>query len=103
MSREAVLKVAEQFRDHWHAQGGANARKVDWAAAWRNWVRREKAPAMSPARSQAAPSAPRPSWREQEEARATEEFKRMVGALAEAPAGAPALDDGNTIDMGDLP
>ncbi|NMV37227.1 hypothetical protein [Ralstonia insidiosa] len=40
---EHVRKVAEQFRDHWHAQGGANARKVDWAAAWRTWVRREPA------------------------------------------------------------
>ncbi|QOT75072.1 hypothetical protein [Cupriavidus basilensis] len=34
-------KVAEMFRDHWHAAGGANARKADWEATWRNWVRRE--------------------------------------------------------------
>lgn len=37
-----VRKVAEQFRDHWLAEGGAKARKADWEATWRNWVRREK-------------------------------------------------------------
>lgn len=39
---EIVRKVAEQFRDHWLAKGGADARKADWEATWRNWVRREK-------------------------------------------------------------
>jgi hypothetical protein len=27
-----------KFRDHWAASSGANARKHDWQAAWRNWV-----------------------------------------------------------------
>lgn len=35
-----VRREAEKFRDHWHAKGGADARKVDWEATWRNWVRR---------------------------------------------------------------
>lgn len=39
---EMVRKVADQFRDHWLAKGGADARKADWEATWRNWVRREK-------------------------------------------------------------
>lgn len=39
---DQVRKVAEQFRDHWLAKGGADARKADWEATWRNWVRREK-------------------------------------------------------------
>jgi DNA-binding transcriptional MocR family regulator len=30
---------AEQFRDHWLSKTGADARKADWAAAWRTWVR----------------------------------------------------------------
>lgn len=30
-----------KFCDHWRAQGGANARKVDWDATWRNWCRSE--------------------------------------------------------------
>ena len=38
---EQVRKVAEAFRDHWLAKGGADARKADWQATWRNWVRRE--------------------------------------------------------------
>lgn len=28
------------FTDHWRAASGANARKHDWDAAWRNWCRR---------------------------------------------------------------
>lgn len=40
--------VACSFADYWHAESGAKARKVDWMAAWRGWVRREKrAPAKS--------------------------------------------------------
>jgi hypothetical protein len=33
--------VWEKFRDHWRAKAGADARKVDWQAAWRNWCRNE--------------------------------------------------------------
>jgi len=29
-----------QFSDHWAAASGANARKHDWDAAWRNWCRK---------------------------------------------------------------
>jgi uncharacterized protein YdaU (DUF1376 family) len=36
-------KVVENFSDYWHAKGGASARKVDWSATWRSWVRNEKA------------------------------------------------------------
>ena len=35
--------VAESFRDHWIAKAGKDATKTDWLAAWRNWVRRERA------------------------------------------------------------
>jgi hypothetical protein len=34
-------RVAEQFRDYWHAKAGQNAAKLDWAATWRMWCRRE--------------------------------------------------------------
>ncbi|PRQ11761.1 hypothetical protein C1Y63_04955 [Corynebacterium sp. 13CS0277] len=30
------------FTDHWKAEGGPNARKRDWDAAWRNWMRRRQ-------------------------------------------------------------
>ena len=38
-----VEKVVENFSDYWHAKGGSAARKVDWSATWRSWVRNEKA------------------------------------------------------------
>lgn len=43
---EGVRRVADSFRDYWTAKGGADARKVDWEATWRNWVRREKSPGI---------------------------------------------------------
>ncbi len=30
-----------KFRDYWRAAPGAKGRKLDWAATWRNWCRRE--------------------------------------------------------------
>lgn len=39
-SPDDVRKEADKFRDHWLAKGGADARKVDWLATWRTWVRR---------------------------------------------------------------
>lgn len=30
----------EKFCDHWRSASGANARKHDWDAAWRNWCRK---------------------------------------------------------------
>lgn len=37
-----VDTVAASFHDYWISKGGADARKVNWEATWRNWVRREK-------------------------------------------------------------
>ncbi len=37
-----VRKVADIFRDYWVGKAGADARKTDWQATWRNWVRKEK-------------------------------------------------------------
>lgn len=34
--------VKASFKDYWTAAAGANARKLDWAAAWRNWCRKER-------------------------------------------------------------
>lgn len=30
----------KKFRDYWTAAGGSKARKMDWIATWRNWMRR---------------------------------------------------------------
>jgi len=32
-------EVAKGFKDYWIAQAGAKAKKLDWSATWRNWVR----------------------------------------------------------------
>ncbi len=29
----------EKFSDHWSAASGQNATKLDWSAAWKNWIR----------------------------------------------------------------
>jgi hypothetical protein len=34
-------RTFEKFCDHWKSAGGANARKRDWDATWRNWCRNE--------------------------------------------------------------
>lgn len=37
-----VLKVAAEFRDYWTAlPDNLKAKKTDWPATWRNWVRRQ--------------------------------------------------------------
>lgn len=33
--------IAENFRDYWIAKAGEAARKTDWEATWRGWIRRE--------------------------------------------------------------
>lgn len=42
--------VAAAFADHWRAMPGRDGVKLDWEAAWRNWVRKERtaAPALRP-------------------------------------------------------
>lgn len=35
-----IAGQADQFRDYWHARAGPQARKLDWNATWRNWIRR---------------------------------------------------------------
>lgn len=42
-----VEEVADIFKDHWLAHAGKEARKRDWFATWRNWVRRER-PQVNP-------------------------------------------------------
>lgn len=35
-----VKLAVESFRDYWEGKAGRDALKLDWAATWRNWVRR---------------------------------------------------------------
>ena len=40
MTTDDVRREAEVFADFWLAKAGADARKQDWQATWRNWIRR---------------------------------------------------------------
>jgi hypothetical protein len=67
-----VDQEAEKFRDHWHAMAGADGRKADWSAVWRNWIRRAHAPKPGTATAPAAPPAPAPAprdWRAEPESK----------------------------------
>lgn len=39
-----VRHQAACFADYWHGKAGADARKADWEATWRNWIRRAEGP-----------------------------------------------------------
>lgn len=51
---------AETFRDYWHGVAGADARKADWPATWRNWIRRAVAPKGGMASPPVAGATPAP-------------------------------------------
>jgi hypothetical protein len=36
-----ITATADRFRDHWLGASGHSAVKLDWSAAWRNWVRKD--------------------------------------------------------------
>lgn len=54
---------AEKFRDYWHGLAGAKARKADWSATWRNWIRRAEAPKGGATTGSARTTAPERDWR----------------------------------------
>jgi hypothetical protein len=41
LTAEDAAKIHEVFCDHWRSAPGQRGVKVDWAATWRNWVRRD--------------------------------------------------------------
>lgn len=58
LSRWEAEREASKFRDYWLAQPGQKGVKLDWAATWRNWVRRAaetlgRTPRISPAAADA--------------------------------------------------
>lgn len=42
LSPEQVAYEFDCFLDYWRAKAGAGGVKRDWAATWRNWIRRRK-------------------------------------------------------------
>lgn len=62
MTPDAVRNEAECFADYWHSAVGAMARKADWFATWRNWIRRSGGgPAASAARGAPRGTGPDPN------------------------------------------
>lgn len=55
LTEEEVRRQAAMFADHWRGKAGKDGRKADWAATWRNWIRRctdmpaARRPSMAPA------------------------------------------------------
>ena len=39
LTMEIVVFERDKFIDYWHSSAGAKARKIDWLATWRNWIR----------------------------------------------------------------
>ena len=58
MTAESVRKEAEVFADFWHAKAGADAKKLDWQATWRNWIRRCDGPKPHMAQGRGPSGAP---------------------------------------------
>ena len=42
LSPVEISREAEKFRDYWISKPGATACKLDWAATWRNWIRKSR-------------------------------------------------------------
>lgn len=76
--------VAATFRDFWHSKAGQNATKLDWAATWRNWIRRDS-------RSRAAPK------RESNVAWMVREFPDMF-TQGDEPETSSSFTSSTTID-----
>lgn len=55
-----MAETIEQFRDYWCAKPGKDATKLDWAATFRNWVRRAYALPQAPRTISPACHAPAP-------------------------------------------
>lgn len=53
MNAQQIRAEAEKFKDHWHANANqAKAKKADWEATWRNWIR-NSSPQKSMTKTQA--------------------------------------------------
>jgi hypothetical protein len=77
--------TACRFADFWRGKAGKDARKVDWQATWRNWVRNER---------RAAPAAAE-SFRERDDRLARERAAGFMGR----PIPASATRQSDFIDV----
>lgn len=89
MSDERIAEEADKFRDYWLAQPDGRAKKADWSATWRTWIRRavsdvSKGPARAP---------PEPEWRREQ--------KQRMQQFAGRYAAQPETIDGTTRILGE--
>lgn len=59
LTHSHAMSEAERFKDYWIAESGAKARKMDWQATWRNWVRNALIRARGSPGQPATPATPR--------------------------------------------
>lgn len=71
-----IERIAASFADFWHAKGGADARKVDWRATWRTWLRRERVGAAQPGFSRQGGHVNRQTALEESNKRVAEDWLR---------------------------
>jgi len=88
-----VRREAAQFADYWHAKAGGDARKADWEATWRNWIRkgeefrRQKNRNLPAARASPVASAPNADaqWiRPQSEQAFDAAYEKLFGVTIDA-------------------
>lgn len=92
-----VKAEADKFRDYWHGLAGADARKADWSATWRNWLRRADAPKAGHALRQPSAPAKQRDWREPSESPLERELAYIhnqhgFGAYGDGPEGEAERD-----------
>ncbi len=62
LTADDVRREAACFADYWHSKAGADARKADWEATWRNWIRRSDAGGQAKGARPAAKTPPRDNF-----------------------------------------
>lgn len=80
-SRAACLHEHEKFTDHWTAATGVSARKADWSATWRNWMRRafeRRSPMAAPTSGAPVGSSPKPFVQQADEYKAAKAARQKV-------------------------
>lgn len=100
--RDTVLKIADNFRDHWVAQSGKDGVKLDWEATWRNWCRSTITQRAHPKPRGWAPAPASPQAASEAQSRLAEvasHLRRMgmpatLGSdVIDMPAAAPASEN----------
>ncbi len=93
LSDNAIAEEEASFRDYWKGRAGAGARKADWEATWRSWIRR-----YCDRRPNGMSAKPRPGSREDRQEKTANAYAKL-----REYARAGADDEGKSDDAGDPP